>query len=115
MVRNAGHTWWNTRNGAFLDRIEIVDYGTDPTAFVAAIEAGEVDMLHQTTGDYVELMDSLGSFEKSQVVTTYGWTTPGGPEGVKVYRKIFNTVYGQQHVAHDADTAVRDATHFLLL
>ena len=69
LVRNAGHTWWNAKNGAFLDRIEIVDYGTDPTAFVAAIEAGEVDMLHQTTGDYVELMDSLGSFEKSQVVT----------------------------------------------
>ena len=69
LVRNPNHTWWNEGNGAYLDRIEIIDYGTDPTAFVAAIEAGEVDMLHQTTGDFVELMDSLGSFEKSQVVT----------------------------------------------
>ena len=69
LIRKEGHTWWNARNGTYLDRIEIVDYGTDPTAFVAAIEAGEVDMLHQTTGDYVELMDSLGQFEESQVVT----------------------------------------------
>ena len=37
LVRNAGHTWWNAKNGAFLDRIEIVDYGTDPTAFVATM------------------------------------------------------------------------------
>ena len=69
LARNPNHTWWNKGNGAYLDRIEIIDYGTDPSAWVAACESGEVDMVHQMTGDFVEVMDALGTFEKSQVVT----------------------------------------------
>ena len=29
LVRNEGHTWWNAGNGAWVDRIEYIDYGTD--------------------------------------------------------------------------------------
>ncbi|MEO0327897.1 MAG: ABC transporter substrate-binding protein [Pseudomonadota bacterium] len=68
LVRNEGHTWWNDGNGAWYDRIEFIDYGTDPAAFAAAIEAEEVDMVYESTGEFVEVFDSLG-MEKSEAVT----------------------------------------------
>jgi len=69
LVRNENHSWWDAKNGAYLDRIEYIDYGTDPAAFVAAAEAGEIDMLYETTGDFVEVFDSLGTWGKSEAVT----------------------------------------------
>ena len=56
-------------NGAYLDRVEYIDYGTDPAAFLAAAEADEVDMMYWTTGEFVELFDQLGQWEKSEAVT----------------------------------------------
>ena len=58
--RNPDHTWWNEGNGAYLDRIEFVDLGTDPAAWMAAAESGEIDMTYQTTGDFVDLFESIG-------------------------------------------------------
>ena len=69
LVRNENHKWWNAGNGAWLDRVEFIDYGTDPSAFVAAAEADEIDMLYETTGDFVEVFDSLGQWTKSSAVT----------------------------------------------
>ena len=69
LVRNENHSWWDAKNGAYLDRVEYIDYGTDPAAFVAAAEAGEIDMLYETTGDFVEVFDSLGTWGKSEAVT----------------------------------------------
>ncbi|MGR3572127.1 ABC transporter substrate-binding protein [Brevirhabdus sp.] len=70
--RNTDHDWWGDRapdyGGATLERIEYIDYGTDPSAWVAAAEAGEVDMLYETVGDFVEIMDSTG-WNRSEVVT----------------------------------------------
>ena len=68
LVRNEGHTWWNDGNGAWFDRIEFIDYGTDPAAFAAAYEADEIDMNYESTGEFVEVFDSLG-LEKSEAVT----------------------------------------------
>lgn len=68
VVRNPNHQWWRGDSGAYLDRIEFVDYGTDPAAFVAAIDADEVDMLYETTGEFVGLIDNLG-WQKSEVIT----------------------------------------------
>ena len=68
LVRAEGHTWWNEGNGAWLDRIEFLDYGTDAAAKVAAFESEEVDMGYETTGEFVEIMDSLG-FVKAEAVT----------------------------------------------
>ena len=68
LVRNEGHKWWNEGNGAFLDRIEFIDYGTDPAAFAAAFEADEVDMVYESTGEFVGVFDSLG-LEKTEAVT----------------------------------------------
>jgi len=67
--RNEDHTWWNEGNGAWLDRIEFVDLGTDPSAHVAAIEGGEVDMVYQSQGDFVDIYDSIG-LEKTEAITS---------------------------------------------
>ena len=46
LVRNEGHDWWGyaAGKGGYLDRIEFIDYGTDPAAMVAGYDAGEIDM-----------------------------------------------------------------------
>jgi peptide/nickel transport system substrate-binding protein len=70
LVRNTDHNWWGTEvyGGPYLDRIEYIDYGTDSAAWLAAIESEEVDMLHESVGEFIEIMDSLG-LERSEVVT----------------------------------------------
>jgi peptide/nickel transport system substrate-binding protein len=58
--RNPDHTWWNAGNGAWLDRIEFVDLGTDPAAWVASAEAGEIDLNYQAQGDIIDIFDAIG-------------------------------------------------------
>jgi peptide/nickel transport system substrate-binding protein len=67
LVKKDDH-WWNKGNGAWLDRIEYSDYGTDPSTTVAAATAGEVDMTYQTTGDFIQLLESMG-WVTSEAVT----------------------------------------------
>lgn len=66
--RNPDHRWWNEGNGAWLDRIEFVDLGTDPAAWVAAAEGGEIDITYQTTGDFIDIFETIGMVT-SEVVT----------------------------------------------
>lgn len=68
LVRNTDHKWWNEGNEAYLDRIEFIDYGTEPASWVAAVEADEVDVLYETTGEFVDIIAGLG-FETSEVAT----------------------------------------------
>ncbi|WP_147125044.1 ABC transporter substrate-binding protein [Shimia ponticola] len=70
LVRNEGHDWWGYEagKGGFLDRIEFIDYGTDPSAFVAAYEAEEIDMNWESVGDFVDIFSSLG-LVRSDVVS----------------------------------------------
>lgn len=70
LVRNPDHTWWGTEvyGGPYLDRIEYIDFGTDPSAWVAAMEAEEVDMLHESVGEFIEVLDAL-EFKKSEAAT----------------------------------------------
>ncbi len=70
LVRNEGHDWWGyaAGKGAYLDRIEYIDYGTDPSAWVAAAAADEVDMTYETVGDFVDVFESIG-FETSAVAS----------------------------------------------
>ncbi|MFN3936890.1 MAG: ABC transporter substrate-binding protein [Gemmobacter sp.] len=67
LVKRDDH-WWNKGNGAWLDRIEYTDYGTDPSTTVAAAEAGEIDINYQSTGDFISIFDALG-WQKSEAVT----------------------------------------------
>lgn len=66
LIKNTNHTWWG--KGAYLDQIDFIDLGTDPSAHVAGAESDEFDMFYQTTGDFIEVMDGLG-WEKSTAVT----------------------------------------------
>ena len=66
--RNPDHTWWNEGNGAWIDSIEFVDLGTDPSAWVAAAESNEIDMLYQTTNDFLDIFDGIG-WVRTEAVT----------------------------------------------
>lgn len=70
LERNTEHTWWGTEvyGGPYVDRIEYIDYGTDPSAWLAALEGEEVDMLHESVGEFIDVMDDLG-LVKEEVVT----------------------------------------------
>ncbi len=69
LVRNEDHTWWNAGNGAYLDRIEYIDYGTDPSAFVAAAEAEEIDMTYSIEGEFIDIFDTLDGWVNNEIVT----------------------------------------------
>ncbi|MEP1588460.1 MAG: ABC transporter substrate-binding protein [Tateyamaria sp.] len=69
LVRNENHTWWNAGNGAYMDRIEFIDYGTDPSAFVAAAEADEIDMTYDIVGEFIDIFDTLDGWEQNEIVT----------------------------------------------
>jgi peptide/nickel transport system substrate-binding protein len=70
MVRNDEHAWWGADvfGPAMLDRIEYYDYGTDQSAILAAADAGEVDMIYESLGEFIEIFDSIG-WTKSEAVT----------------------------------------------
>ncbi|WP_299722729.1 ABC transporter substrate-binding protein [uncultured Tateyamaria sp.] len=69
LVRNEEHTWWNEGNGAYLDRVEYIDYGTDPSAFVAAAEAEEIDMTYSIEGEFIDIFDTLDGWVNNEIVT----------------------------------------------
>jgi peptide/nickel transport system substrate-binding protein len=64
--RRENGTWWGGE--VMLDGVEFIDYGTDPAAMVSAFEAGEVHTCHETTADYVSILEGVG-LETSEVVT----------------------------------------------
>ena len=70
LVKNENHTWWGDEvyGPAALDRIEYIDFGTDPSSWMSAIESEEVDMLHESVGEFIDVLDTLG-YAKSGVVT----------------------------------------------
>jgi peptide/nickel transport system substrate-binding protein len=52
-----------------MDRIELIDYGTDPSAWVAAAEAEEIDMTYEMNGEFVDIFDTLDGWNTNSVVT----------------------------------------------
>ena len=64
--------WWGDAvddiGPVFLDGVEFVDYGDDPSAEVAAFEAEEIHTSYETAPSYVEIYDGLG-LTKSEAVT----------------------------------------------
>ncbi len=93
LTRNTDHTWWGTDvyGGPFLDRIEFIDFGTDPSAFVAAMESDEVDVIYQVVGEFINLMDDLG-YEKSEALTAACFVVrphaDGEIDGIKAYADV---------------------------
>lgn len=66
LVKNEDHIWWG--EGAYLDRIEYIDFGTDQASIVAAVDGDEVDMVYESLGDFIFIMDGIG-WAKSEAVT----------------------------------------------
>lgn len=69
LVRNPNHTWWNAGNGAYVDRIEFIDYGTDPASWVAAAENDEIDMLYDVDGEFVDMISALDDWVEHKITT----------------------------------------------
>jgi peptide/nickel transport system substrate-binding protein len=66
LVRNPDHTYWGE---AFLDRVEFLDYGTDPAAALAGADAGEFDVTYETVPDYLDIFAALG-WVQTEVATS---------------------------------------------
>jgi len=66
VVTRRDKPWWGGE--VYLDRVEWIDYGTDPTAMISALESEEVDANYQTLADTVEQLDALG-LERSEITT----------------------------------------------
>ncbi|WP_371038437.1 ABC transporter substrate-binding protein [Rhodosalinus sp. FB01] len=70
LVRNEDHRWWgaDVYGGPYLDRVEFIDFGTDPASWLAAAESEEVDMLYESVGEFIDILDAIG-WTKSEAVT----------------------------------------------
>ncbi len=69
LVRNTSHSWWNAGNGAWLDRIEFLDFGTDPAAWARAARDGAIDMTYSVDGEYADLIGSFDGWTKHDVIS----------------------------------------------
>lgn len=66
--RRENGTWWNGE--VYLDGVEFIDYGTDPSAMVSAFEAGEVHTNHETSADYVQILEGVGALTSEAVTAS---------------------------------------------
>lgn len=69
LVRNDDHTWWNAGKGAWIDRIEYIDFGTEPAAWVAAADSDEVDTTYSLEGEFIELFEGIDGWRRDDIVT----------------------------------------------
>ncbi|WP_298920384.1 ABC transporter substrate-binding protein [uncultured Roseobacter sp.] len=71
LVKNPDHAWWGTDvfGGPYIDRLEYIDYGTDPSAFVAAAEAEEIDALYSIEGDFIDIFATLDGWVENSIAT----------------------------------------------
>ena len=65
--RRENGKWWGGE--AYLDGVEFIDYGTDPTAMVSAFEAGEIHTNYETVGRLSSRSSTGLGLAKSEVVT----------------------------------------------
>ncbi|MCV3271762.1 ABC transporter substrate-binding protein [Roseobacter sinensis] len=71
LVKNTEHTWWGTDvfGGPYIDRLEYIDYGTDPSAFVSAAEAEEIDAIYSIEGDFIDIFATLDGWVENSIAT----------------------------------------------
>ncbi len=107
LVRNEDHEWWGYEagKGAFLDRIEYIDYGTDPSAWVAAAAADEVDMFYETVGDFVDVVEGIG-WERSEIASAATIVIRPNQQAVVDGMKPYADKRVRQAIAMAVDNAV---------
>ncbi|MDF0602251.1 ABC transporter substrate-binding protein [Psychromarinibacter sp. C21-152] len=107
LERNTDHEWWGTEiyGGPYVDRIEFIDYGTDPSAWVAAAESEEVDLLYETVGDFIDVMDAIG-WTKTETVTAATIVFRGNQEAEVGGMKPYSDVRVRRALAMAVDNAV---------
>ncbi len=71
LVKNPDHAWWGTDvfGGPYIDRLEYIDYGTDPSAWIAAAEADEVDAFYSMEGEFIDIMSTLDGWVEHEIAT----------------------------------------------
>ncbi|MFY9240901.1 MAG: ABC transporter substrate-binding protein [Roseovarius sp.] len=69
LVRNETHTWWNAGRGAWMERIEFIDTGTDPSAALAAAQDGEIDMTHTIQDPFIDAFGALDGWDQNEIDT----------------------------------------------
>lgn len=71
LVKNPDHKWWGTEvfGGPYIDRLEYIDYGTDPLTWIEAAEAGEIDVLYSLGGDYIDIMNALDGWVENEIAS----------------------------------------------
>ncbi|MER9663910.1 ABC transporter substrate-binding protein [Mesorhizobium sp. M0159] len=67
LKRRTNGSWWGGE--AYLDEVQFIDYGSDPSALLSAFESGEVDANYQTFANNVSSFDDLG-LVKSEAKTS---------------------------------------------
>ncbi|MDH3668920.1 MAG: ABC transporter substrate-binding protein [Paracoccaceae bacterium] len=84
---------------AYLDAIEMIDFGTDPTAMIGAFESDEVDTNEQSQADQIEQLEAVGLMT-SEIAT-----------GATIVCRFNNSVppYDDQRVRRAAQLAVDNA------
>lgn len=95
--RRENGSWWGGE--ALLDGFEFVDYGQDQSATIAAFESGEIHANYESTGDFVDIFESLGMIG-SEAVTT---------NTVVSRFNIANAPYDDQRVRRALQLAVDNA------
>ena len=98
LKRRENGKWWGGE--VYLDGVEFIDYGSDPSAAVSAFEAGEVDTNYETVSDYVGILDKLG-LVKSEVQTA---------ATLLARMNLNNKPYDDQKVRQAVQMAVDNAT-----
>ncbi len=98
LKRRENGKWWGGE--AYLDGVEFIDYGPDPSAAVSAFEAGEVDTNYETVSDYVDILDGLG-LVKSEVNTA---------ATIVARMNVANKPYDDEKVRRGVQMAVDNAT-----
>ena len=96
--RRENGAWWNGE--AYLDGVEFIDYGTDPSAMVSAFEAGEVHTNHETSADYVSILEGVGAVTSEAVTAST----------IVARTNVANKPYDDQKVRNALQLAVDNAT-----
>ena len=91
-------SWWGGE--PHLEGIVWTDYGTDPTAMIAAFEAEEIDGNYETAADSIELLEAVG-------VETSGIATG---QTIVARMNTENAPYDNQKVRNAVQLAVDNAT-----